>query len=64
MVSGIVFWTIVAFYHGAIVEIGNAYPTSAACTATLKDWYPVFLPWPNSNIVFDCWPKQVPAIPR
>jgi hypothetical protein len=59
MTSGILFWTIVAFSQGTVQEIGNAYPTAALCRADLKSWYPIFRQWPDSNVVFDCWPKQL-----
>jgi hypothetical protein len=54
---GIVFWTIAAFAQGSVIEIGNAYPTPAACRIALQDWYPIFRAWPESNVVFDCWPQ-------
>ena len=53
---GIVFWTIVAFSQGTMKDIGNVYPTQAACLASLKDWYPYF--FPDHVVTFDCWPKH------
>jgi hypothetical protein len=56
---GIVFWVIAAFSQGTMHEVGNAYPTAAACRTSVKDWYPIFRAWPESNVVFDCWPKRL-----